>query len=84
MVIIAGMIGAISFSGSSTVVKGVVSDLENREPLIGATVMVSPGGRGVATDLDGGFVINVPEGRYTIESSYVGYQTETMKGVKVS
>lgn len=84
MVIIAGMIGAISFSGSATVVKGVVSDLENREPLIGATVMVSPGGRGVATDLDGGFVINVPEGRYTIESSYVGYQTETMKGVKVS
>lgn len=42
MVIIAGMIGAISFSGSATVVKGVVSDLENREPLIGATVMVSP------------------------------------------
>lgn len=84
IMIIAGILGSVALNSSATVLKGVVSDIETQEPLIGATIMVNPIGRGVATDLDGCFMINVPEGRYTIETGYIGYQTETLNDIKVS
>ncbi len=54
---------------------GTVVDAANDEPLIGATVTPIGGGQGVATDIDGKFVLNVPANVKQIRVSYVGYTT---------
>ena len=58
--------------------KGVVKDA-NGETVIGASVKVQGTGTGSITDIDGNFVIpNVARGA-TLEISFVGYQTVTVK-----
>ncbi len=60
---------------------GTVVDAANDEPLIGATVTPIGGGQGVATDIDGKFVLTVPANVKQIKVSYVGYTpgTATLK-----
>lgn len=60
-------------------VKGTVVGASDSEPLIGATVMPDAKGvSGTATDFDGNFELNVPEGtKLTI--SYIGYTSKTVK-----
>lgn len=57
-------------------VSGVVSDSQG--PLIGATVKEKGTSNGIATDMDGNFVINVKPGA-TLVVTYVGYVTKEVK-----
>ena len=58
---------------------GTVVDADNSdETIIGATVKVMGTGSGTATDLNGGFTLQLPKGKNTIQVSYVGYKTLTM------
>lgn len=60
------------------VVTGNVKDAEG-EPIIGATISVKGTGTGAVTDIDGNFSLsNVPSGA-TIEVTYVGFRTKTIK-----
>lgn len=45
------------------------------EPIIGASVVVKNAGKGVITDMDGNFKLDVPVGA-TIVISYVGYDSK--------
>jgi len=55
-------------------IKGVVEDADTEEPLIGANIILKGTGMGATTDMDGFFLIrNVPEGDYSLEASYVGF-----------
>ena len=66
--------------------RGTVKDIITGEPLPGATVSVV-GGKNltVTTDTNGTFEMkNVPIGRYTVESQYLGYETERIIEVLVS
>lgn len=56
-------------------IKGKVVDNDTNEPLIGVNVIYAPG-KGAATDFDGMFMFEVPNGKYTLNISYVGYQVE--------
>jgi TonB-dependent starch-binding outer membrane protein SusC len=56
-------------------VTGVVVD-EKGETLIGANVLIKGTGKGVVTDLDGKFEIEVPNSATVLVVSYVGYQTK--------
>ena len=59
-------------------VSGVIVDT-NGEPVIGASVLVKGTNNGTITDLDGKFTVNdVPENS-TIDISYIGYKTLTLK-----
>ncbi len=64
-------------------VKGKVIDSETKEALSFVNIAVSPKGSreiagGVATDLDGGFVVEgLKFGSYTLTVSFVGYKTTT-------
>ncbi|MBO4660834.1 MAG: TonB-dependent receptor [Prevotella sp.] len=58
-------------------ITGVVVDDEG-EPLIGAVVKVSDS-KGSVTDLDGKFVINVDKKDQSLQVSYIGYKTNTVK-----
>ena len=67
-------------------VKGRVTDAISGEILIGAHVKVAelPGAGGV-TNIDGEFSINLARsGRYTIETSYIGYEPSVLKEVLVA
>lgn len=66
-------------------VRGTVTDAISGEKLIGATVKVVETGTGSVVDLDGNFRIDIPKsGRYTLESSYVGYEPTVIKEVLVA
>lgn len=58
-------------------IKGTVVDATG-ETLIGASVKVAGTTNGVVTDLDGNFTLNCKPGA-TLEVSYVGYKTMTVK-----
>lgn len=66
-------------------IAGKVVDRETKEPLIGANVIIEGTTLGASTDLNGNYVIlNVPPGVYTLKASYVGYQTITIRNVRVT
>ena len=50
-----------------------------QQPLIGATVMVEGLEKGTSSDSEGNFTLNFSQVSYTLEISYVGYQTITKK-----
>lgn len=63
-----------------TRIYGVVKDANSAEPLISANVVYGEG-KGVVTDFDGNFFFDVPNGDYTIQVTYIGYEavTKTVK-----
>ncbi len=64
-------------------IEGMVSDSKKSEPLIGATVLIKGTSIGTATDIDGRFQLETEPGNYTLEISYVGYQTKEISEVEV-
>jgi iron complex outermembrane receptor protein len=56
-----------------TKVHGVVKDALTNEAIIGATIVYAEG-KGVATDIDGAFDLELENGDYTLKVSYVGYK----------
>ncbi|MEI6683932.1 MAG: TonB-dependent receptor [Bacteroidota bacterium] len=53
-------------------VRGVVTDANSGETLIGATISFKEG-KGVITDMDGRYFIKIEPGNYHLRVSYVGY-----------
>ncbi len=75
------MLGTVAVNAQSPgiTVRGHVTDKAG-EPVIGATILVKNGkGVGSATDLDGNFVITVPDGSSELQISYVGMNPKTVK-----
>jgi hypothetical protein len=56
-------------------ISGVVTDKENGETLLGATVNVNELETGTATNLYGFYSISLFPGNYSLTFSYIGYQT---------
>lgn len=67
--------------GRSTVVSGSVVDASTDEPIVGASVLVKGSALGEATDVEGRFEFEAPEGS-TLVVSYLGYQTTEVKAGK--
>ncbi|MCU0452365.1 MAG: TonB-dependent receptor [Bacteroidetes bacterium] len=64
--------------------RGLVTDKESGEPLIGANVVVDGTSLGAASDVNGEYVIlSVPPGTYTLKASYIGYAPVTISNVRV-
>ncbi len=62
---------------SQATIKGKITDKETGEILFGATAGLKPIMKGAAADFDGNYIIkNVPAGTYTVECSYISYETE--------
>jgi TonB-linked SusC/RagA family outer membrane protein len=58
-------------------VSGVVISAEDKEPIIGASVIVKGNPSiGTVTDLDGNFTLNVPAGSKTLVVSYIGMKVQ--------
>ncbi|PWS26679.1 TonB-dependent receptor [Pedobacter yonginense] len=65
-------------------ISGVISDKKTGETLIGVTVKIKGTTKGVSTDVDGRYSLQaMASGKYTLEFSYVGYQTKEISDVEV-
>ena len=60
---------------SPVVVRGMVIDEENKEPVIGAAVFIDGTNKGVATNIDGQFALKVPPDT-SLVISYIGYEEQ--------
>ena len=60
---------------SPVVVRGMVIDEENKEPVIGAVVFIDGTKKGVATNIDGQFALKLPPDT-SLVISYIGYKTK--------
>ena len=64
-----------SFSQNNGSVYGFVTDSSNGEALIGANVFIADLALGMATDVNGYYVLQeIPQGSYEVSVSYVGYK----------
>lgn len=72
-------VGQAAATQQEVELKGVVTDAELNEPVIGANVVVMGTGKGTVTDLDGRFVLQVDKLPVTLSVSFVGYQREEVK-----
>ena len=59
-------------------VSGQVLD-ENREPMIGVSILVKGTKVGAITDFDGKFKIDAPAGAQELQITYMGYKSKTVK-----
>lgn len=69
---------ALTSWGADITVSGTVTDGQDGEPLIGASVQIKGKVGGVSTDLDGHYRITADENA-VLQFSYVGYRTENVK-----
>ena len=60
---------------SPVIVRGMVIDEENKEPVIGAAVFIDGTNKGIATDIDGQFALKVPSDT-SLVISYIGYKKQ--------
>ena len=67
------LMGCLQLLAQTRTIKGVVTDAQNGEALIGATVMVEGDKSGTVTDFDGNFSLQVPSSAKKVKISYIGY-----------
>ena len=63
---------------SPVIVRGMVIDAENKEPMIGAGVFIDGTNKGIATDIDGQFALKVPSNT-SLVISYIGYEKQKVR-----
>lgn len=70
------LFSSVVFAQDKAQISGKVLDGEmNNEPLLGATVVIKGTTTGAQTDFDGNYTLEVTPGNYTLEFSFVGYNT---------
>ena len=69
----------LGFGQEKVTLSGVVSDANNNETLIGVSVYVSELNIGAYTNEYGFYSITLPKGNYTLQISYIGFETFSEK-----
>ena len=67
------LMGCLQLLAQTRTIKGEVTDAQNGDPLIGATIMVEGEKGGTVTDFDGNFVLQISSSAKKIKVSYIGY-----------
>lgn len=75
----------LALAGTTGKISGVVLDSEDKQPVVGARVVIEGSTMGALVNpMDGSFVIqNVPPGTYTLVASCIGYNNTTVKDLLV-
>lgn len=81
LILILMLFSASVMQAQNRTVKGTVSDAQG-ESIIGANVVIVGGTKGVITDLDGKYSIQVPENGAVLKFSYIGFKTKSFNVVK--
>ncbi len=78
------VLAGIALAANTGTVNGRVTDRKTGEALIGASVVVDGTELGNATDLNGQYqIINIPPGKYSVTSSYTGYNDQRVTDVLI-
>ena len=65
----------VVLNAQNSIISGFISDSSSGEALIGANIFLQETGQGMATDINGYYIIqDIVPGNYTIMVSYVGYE----------
>lgn len=70
---------SVLFAQSHVTVSGMVSDTGSGERLVGASIYSPDTKTGISANTYGFFSMKLPKGENTIQASYVGYQTSSLK-----
>lgn len=78
-----GLLLLISISGvwqatAQNLLKGRLTD-SNSEPLISASISIKGTTKGVSTNVNGDYQIDIPSGNHTLVAYYLGYDTQEIK-----
>ena len=74
----------IQLNAKSGIISGFISDSSSAEALIGANVILQETGQGMATDINGYYIIqDITPGNYVLMVSYVGFKLKKEK-LKIS
>lgn len=68
----------VVFAQNKFTLSGEISDSSNGETLIGAIIKVVETKKALASNGYGYFVLSLPEGKYTLQVSFIGFQTKTI------
>ena len=69
------LILSVSTFAQQATLKGTITDGEmGGEPLFGATISVDNGAKGMASDFDGKYSLEVEPGEHEVKFSYIGYE----------
>jgi len=71
------------YSQNTGILYGYVVDKTNHEPLPHAVIRIAPLDTAIATDSSGAFRLRLPVGLYTVEASFLGYQSLVVHDVEV-
>ncbi|MFQ5605397.1 MAG: TonB-dependent receptor domain-containing protein [bacterium] len=76
---------ATAFSGTTGKIAGRITDAQTGDGLPGTNVQLEGTSFGAATDIDGHYtILNIPPGLYTLNISFIGYQTVRVREVRVN
>lgn len=71
-------------SGNCGEIRGLIKDAQTGEELIGVTVVIEGTNIGISSDIEGSYNIkNLKPGTYTLMVKYVGYENQSITGVRV-
>lgn len=85
IVVACGLLPGSTYALDYGQIKGVVTDVKTKEPIVGATVQIlGVKNMGAVTDANGRYNIRlVPPGLYDLQFTSVGYEKRVAKGVRV-
>ena len=78
LILVAGTLSAFMLSAQDKPISGTVTD-ESGDPLPGASVVATGTTVGANTNVDGSFLLNVPQESNSITISYVGYLAQELE-----
>lgn len=58
---------------------GRVFNVEDKQPILGANIIIEGTNYGTVTDFDGDFEIELPEGRYKVVFSFLGFKNDIQR-----
>jgi TonB-dependent starch-binding outer membrane protein SusC len=67
-----------NFAWAQKTISGLVTDSDNKEPLVGASVVVTGTTKGTLTDVDGKYTLEIPKDTKTLTFSFTGYSNLTV------
>ena len=71
------------FSFGQSGIIGTVIDGDFNEPLPFANILIKETGTGVTSDFDGKYFFELPAGTYSVQFSFVGYETKIITEIEV-
>ena len=78
--------GSVTFEGVNAFLTGLengVIDGDFNEPLPFANILLKETGEGVTSDFDGKYSFELEQGTYTLQFSFVGYETKIITEIQV-